>query len=69
VSRGVAALFFFFVALAAGDAAYWFIGGAYQAHSQVRNTLVVGQLLICVVAMLWLGLKLRRSVRAPQSHG
>jgi hypothetical protein len=69
VSRGVAQLLFFFVAMAAGDAVYWFIGGAYQSQSQVRNALVVGQLLICVVAMLWLVAKLRRSVRAPQSHG
>jgi len=67
VSRGVAQLLFFFVAMAAGDAVYWFIGGAYQSHSQVRNALVVGQFLICVVAMLWLVAKLRRSVRA-RSH-
>lgn len=68
MNRALATLLFFFVALAAGEGAYWFIGGVYQSQTPVRNALVVAQLLICVVAMVWLGQKMRRSERASQAN-
>jgi hypothetical protein len=67
VSRGAAAFLFFFAGLAAGQAVYWFIGGAYMDHSQVRNILVVLQLLIGVATMVWLAQKLRRAADPSRS--
>jgi hypothetical protein len=47
-------------ALVAGQAAHWFLGGEYLEHSEARNHLVMAQLIIGVVAGIWLLLRTRR---------
>jgi hypothetical protein len=63
MNKTVAAAAVILIGLATGEAAYWFIGGAYQGHTQFRNGLVAVQFLVGVVAMAWLALRTRRSGR------
>jgi hypothetical protein len=67
VGRDVALFLFVFAGIAAGQAVYWFVAGTYLDQSQIRNVLVVLQLLIGVAALVWLGRKLRRSSDASHS--
>jgi hypothetical protein len=45
------------------QAVYWFVGGDYLAHTGLRNSVAVAQLLVGVAMIAWLALKTRRSAR------
>ena len=47
-------------ALLAGEALYWFIGGAFATHSALRNTLVGLQFMSAAAVFTWALVTARR---------